>query len=41
LGARAHLFPAGGHLGNLHRKEIQEVIEGIVDEAASESAEQP
>jgi pimeloyl-ACP methyl ester carboxylesterase len=33
LGERAHFFPAGGHLGNLHRKEIQEVIHGIVEEA--------
>jgi len=32
LGDRAHLFPAGGHLGNLHRKAIQEAIEGIVAE---------
>jgi ABC-type transporter lipoprotein component MlaA len=30
LGERAHFFPAGGHLGNLHRKAIQEVIKGIV-----------
>lgn len=36
LGDRAHIFPAGGHLGNLHRKAIQGVIESIVDEAAQE-----
>ena len=36
LGDRAHFFPAGGHLGNLHRKAIQDVIEGIVEEAAEE-----
>ena len=27
LGDRVHFFPAGGHLGNLHRESIQEVIE--------------
>lgn len=33
LGARAHLFPAGGHLGNLHRKAIQDVIDAAVEKA--------
>lgn len=37
LGERAHIFPAGGHLGNLHRKAIQELIDGIVEEAAAET----
>jgi ABC-type transporter lipoprotein component MlaA len=41
LGERAHIFPAGGHLGNLHRKGIQEVIESIVEEAAAESKPAP
>lgn len=31
LGARAHFFPAGGHLGNLHRKTIHEVIDAVVE----------
>ena len=37
LGDRAHLFPAGGHLGNLHRKSIQEAIEQVVKEASVEA----
>lgn len=41
LGDRLHLFPAGGHLGNLHRKTIQEVISGIVDEVDSQPDAQP
>jgi hypothetical protein len=36
LGERARIFPAGGHLGNLHRKAIQGVIESIVEQAAKE-----
>lgn len=35
LGDRAKVFPAGGHLGNLHRKAIQEAIRSTVEEAAS------
>jgi hypothetical protein len=32
LGERAHFFPAGGHVGNLHREEIQDVItEGLAE----------
>jgi len=31
FGARARIFPAGGHLGNLHRKDIQAVIRDIVE----------
>lgn len=34
LGDRAHFFPSGGHLGNLHRKSIQEIIETTAGEAA-------
>jgi ABC-type transporter lipoprotein component MlaA len=34
LGDRAHIFPAGGHLGNLHRHAIQELIDGVLEEAA-------
>jgi hypothetical protein len=41
LGERAHIFPAGGHLGNLHRKAIQEVIEGIVEAVAEEAPPTP
>lgn len=37
LGERAHVFPAGGHLGNLHRKEIQEVIAGKVEAVAEQA----
>ena len=33
LGSRVRFFPAGGHLGNLHKKTIQEVIHGIVEKA--------
>jgi ABC-type transporter lipoprotein component MlaA len=33
LGERAHFFPAGGHLGNLHRKSIQEAIKSVVEAA--------
>lgn len=36
LGERAHFFPAGGHLGNLHRKAIQEAIKSVVEQAAPE-----
>jgi len=35
LGERAQIFPAGGHLGNLHRKSIQEAIERVVRETAA------
>jgi ABC-type transporter lipoprotein component MlaA len=38
LGERAHFFPAGGHLGNLHRKAIQEVIKGTVVKKLDETA---
>lgn len=31
LGTRAQFFPAGGHLGNLHRKTIQDVIGRAVE----------
>lgn len=37
LGERAHFFPAGGHLGNLHRKTIQEIIESTAEKAANEA----
>ena len=33
LGEHAHIFPAGGHLGNLHRKSIQEIIESTAKKA--------
>ncbi|MBI5433168.1 MAG: VacJ family lipoprotein [Planctomycetes bacterium] len=33
LGERARFFPAGGHLGNLHRKSIQAAIQSVVDDA--------
>ncbi len=36
LGDRARIFPAGGHLGNLHRKAIQEVIKESLEEGAEE-----
>lgn len=36
LGERAHFFPAGGHLGNLHRKTIQEIIQGTMERAADD-----
>lgn len=39
LGDRAKFFPAGGHLGNLHRKEIQAVIESTIEKAAAEQEE--
>lgn len=39
LGTRAHLFPGGGHLGNLHRKGIQSAIQEIVAEAARENGQ--
>lgn len=38
LGDRAKFFPAGGHLGNLHRKAIQDIIEGTAKKAATQSA---
>lgn len=38
LGDRVRFFPAGGHLGNLHRKSIQEIIESTAVEAESENA---
>ena len=41
LGERVHVFPAGGHLGNLHRKAIQEVIEGIVEAVAEQAPATP
>jgi hypothetical protein len=41
LGDRAHLFPAGGHLGNLHRKAIQELIQGVVADCAEEERAAP
>jgi ABC-type transporter lipoprotein component MlaA len=41
LGDRATFFPAGGHLGNLHRKAIQEVIHGIVEAADEEDGKVP
>jgi ABC-type transporter lipoprotein component MlaA len=34
LGDRARIFPAGGHLGNLHRKSIQQAIEIEIEDAA-------
>ncbi len=37
LGKRARIFSAGGHLGNLHRKSIQEVIESGIEDAALET----
>jgi ABC-type transporter lipoprotein component MlaA len=36
LGDRARFFPAGGHLGNLHRKTIQEIIESTAERAAQD-----
>lgn len=39
LGERAQFFPAGGHLGNLHRKTIQEVIGRAVER--TDDAEAP
>lgn len=41
LGERAQIFPAGGHLGNLHRKVIQAVIQGIVEAVAEEAPAKP
>lgn len=41
LGERARIFPAGGHLGNLHRKAIQELIQGIVEAVAEEVPSPP
>ncbi len=38
LGDRAHFFPAGGHLGNLHRKTIQEIIQSTMEKAADDSS---
>lgn len=38
LGDRARFFPAGGHLGNLHRKTIQEIIESTATKAESGTA---
>ncbi|MFN0009800.1 MAG: VacJ family lipoprotein [Planctomycetota bacterium] len=38
LGERAHFFPAGGHLGNLHRDSIQEVIQGLLEEKVEETS---
>ena len=38
LGDRARFFPAGGHLGNLHRKAIQEIIESTATRAENDSA---
>ncbi len=37
LGDRVTLFPAGGHLGNLHREAIQDVIARTLREAAAEN----
>ncbi len=37
LGKRARIFSAGGHLGNLHRQSIQEVIESGIEDAALET----
>lgn len=34
FGERATILPAGGHLGNLHRKSIQEAIKAVVEAAA-------
>lgn len=34
FGDRATILPAGGHLGNLHRKSIQEAIKAVVEDAA-------
>lgn len=34
FGDRATILPAGGHLGNLHRKSIQEAIKAVVEAAA-------
>lgn len=36
LGERAHFFERGGHLGNLHREDIQEAIHALVEENAEE-----
>lgn len=42
LGERATIYPAGGHLGNLHRKAIQQAIQSTMaavdDQAAAPSA---
>ncbi len=38
LGERVTLFPAGGHLGNLHREAIQEVIADTVRQAVERNA---
>jgi len=39
LGERARFFPAGGHLGNLHRKAIQEVVKGLIEKKEEEKTE--
>lgn len=41
LADRVHIFPAGGHLGNLHRKTIQDLIENLVRAKAAEVSETP
>jgi ABC-type transporter lipoprotein component MlaA len=38
FGERATFFPAGGHLGNLHRKDVQEAIRAVVERAENEAA---
>jgi hypothetical protein len=41
LGERARIFPAGGHLGNLHRKAIQDSIRSVVESVAEEASPKP
>lgn len=41
LGDRVTLFPAGGHLGNLHREAIQKVIAATVQKAMEENGRAP
>jgi ABC-type transporter lipoprotein component MlaA len=38
FGERATFFPAGGHLGNLHRTDVQDTIRAIVDRAEVDAA---
>lgn len=38
FGSRATFFPAGGQLGNLHRKDIQATIRAVMERAEDEAA---
>jgi ABC-type transporter lipoprotein component MlaA len=41
LGDRAHIFPAGGHLGNLHRKAIKQVIRDVANDSNGPAESRP